>query len=168
MIWRRINCCLRARRPPRPSGSTPTQHRPAVKIILGELAENRFEIDLPIAQRTKTPRPLLPVLIAAVDPAAPVAAEFGIFDVKRFDSRMIDIDIRQVVHLLKMKVAGVIEHIAARMVIDPLQETLEGHAVMQVFAGMDFVADIHALFVKTSSSGRQRRASSSKASSRSG
>ena len=61
---------------------------------------------------------------------------------------MIDIDIRQVVHLLKMKVAGVIEHIAARMVIDPLQETLEGHAVMQVFAGMDFVADIHALFVK--------------------
>lgn len=73
----------------------PLQHRPAVKIILGELAENRFEIDLPIAQRTKTPRPLLPVLIAAVDPAAPVAAEFGIFDVKGFDSRMIDIDIRR-------------------------------------------------------------------------
>ena len=44
--------------------------------------------------------------------------------------------------------AGVIEHIAARMVIDPLQETLKCHAIMQVFAGMDFVADIHALLVK--------------------
>lgn len=80
----------------------PLQHRPAVKIIFCELAENRFEIDLPVAQRTKTPRPLLPVLIAAVDPAAPAAAEFGIFDVKRFDPRMIDIDVTQVVHLLKM------------------------------------------------------------------
>jgi hypothetical protein len=34
------------------------------------------------------------------------------------------------------------------MVIDPLQKTLKGHAIMQVFAGMDFVADIHALFVE--------------------
>jgi hypothetical protein len=33
----------------------PLQHRPAVKIILGQLAENRFEIDLPVAQRTKRP-----------------------------------------------------------------------------------------------------------------
>ena len=61
---------------------------------------------------------------------------------------MIDIDIGQVVHLLQMQVARVIEHIAARMVIHPREKTLKGHAIVQVFAGVDLVADIDPLLVE--------------------
>jgi hypothetical protein len=50
------------------------------------------------------------------------------------------------------------------MVIHQRQKTLKGHAIVQIFAGMDFIADIDALLVEGSSSGRQRRASSSNAS----
>jgi hypothetical protein len=38
----------------------PLQHRPAVKIVLGQLAENAFEVDLPVAGRAEAPGPLLP------------------------------------------------------------------------------------------------------------
>ncbi|VFS41209.1 Uncharacterised protein [Serratia liquefaciens] len=113
-------------------------------------------------------RPLLPGLVSTVDAIAPVAAKFGVLDVKRFNTRMIDIDIGQVVHLLQMQVARVIEHIAARMVIHQRKKTLKGHAIVQVFAGVDLIADIDPCSSKRSSSGRQRRASSAKASSRSG
>ena len=51
----------------------PLQHRPAVKVVLGQLAENALEINLPIPGRAKAPRPLQPVLIAAVHAAAAVA-----------------------------------------------------------------------------------------------
>jgi hypothetical protein len=34
------------------------------------------------------------------------------------------------------------------MVIHPRKKTLKGHAIVQVFAGMDFVADIDALLVE--------------------
>ena len=61
---------------------------------------------------------------------------------------MIDIDIGQVIHLLQMQVARVIEHIAARMVIHPREKTLKGHAIVQVFAGVDLIADIDPLLVE--------------------
>lgn len=38
----------------------PLQHRPAVKIIFGQLTEHPFEVDLPVAGRAETASPLLP------------------------------------------------------------------------------------------------------------
>lgn len=126
----------------------PLQHRPAGKIIFGQLTEHPFEVDLSVAGRAETPGPLLPGLVSTVDAIAPVAAKFGVLDVKRFNTRMIDIDIGQVVHLLQMQVARVIEHIAARMVIHQRKKTLKGHAIVQVFAGVDLIADIDPLLVE--------------------
>ncbi len=59
----------------------------------------------------------------------------------------------------------VVEHVGPRVIADPIEEHLEGDAVVQVFAGMDFVADVDALLSAKSRIGVQRFASSSKASS---
>ena len=45
--------------------------------------------------------------------------------------------------LLQYEVAGVVEDACGRMIVHGLQESLEGRAVMQVFARMDFVAQRH-------------------------
>ncbi len=70
----------------------PLQHRPAGKIIFGQLTEHPFEVDLSVAGRAETPGPLLPGLVSTVDAIAPVAAKFGVLDVKRFNTRMIGND----------------------------------------------------------------------------
>ena len=60
---------------------------------------------------------------------------------------MVDIDIRQVVHLLEVQMAGIVEHIAARMVIYPLQETFKSHAIVQILTRMNFIAKIDPLLI---------------------
>lgn len=42
----------------------------------------------------------------------------------------------------------IVQHVGAAMVLRPLEEHLEGDAVMQVFAKMNLVANIHALLVR--------------------
>ena len=44
--------------------------------------------------------------------------------------------------------ARVVQHVAARVVIHLRQKALEGHAVVQVFTGVNFVAQIDAMLVK--------------------
>jgi hypothetical protein len=55
----------------------------------------------------------------------------------------IDIDKGQIIQLLQMKMARVIQDIAARVVVYAVKKTLKGDAIMQVFTGVDFVAQIH-------------------------
>ena len=67
---------------------------------------------------------------------------------EHFDAFVVDVDERQVVQLLQDEVAWVVENVGAGVVLHFLQEPLEGHAVVQVFAGMDFVAAVHAVFLE--------------------
>src|SRR5471032_245350 len=127
----------------------PFQHRPTVKIVLRQLAENTVEINVPIAGRTKASRSVRPVLIAAIDAAAPTEQEFSILDMERLDTWVIAIDKPQIVHMLQMQVAGIVENITARMVTYQRQKTFERNAVMQIFSRMDFIAHIHAVLVET-------------------
>ncbi len=121
----------------------PLQHCPAAEIVLGQLAEDRFEIDLPIAQGTEPARTLHPALVAAVHTGPGIGAELGIFDVEHTDARVVAIDETQVIHLLQQQVTGVVEDGCPRMVIDRFQETLERGPIVKVLAGMDFVAQVH-------------------------
>ncbi len=50
----------------------PLQHRPAVVVVLGQLAEDAPEVDLPVAERPEAPGASDPRLIAAVSAAAPL------------------------------------------------------------------------------------------------
>ncbi len=43
--------------------------------------------------------------------------------------------------------AGIVEHIAARMVIYPLQEAFKGHAIVQVLTRMNFIAKVDPLLI---------------------
>ncbi len=45
----------------------PLQHGPAVIAVLGQLAEDLFEIDLAVSQRTEAAGTLDPVLVAAIN-----------------------------------------------------------------------------------------------------
>ncbi|MDT4857327.1 hypothetical protein FQZ97_917480 [compost metagenome] len=61
---------------------------------------------------------------------------------QRLDARVVDVDELQVVQLLQQEVRGVVVDAAAGMVVDALQKHLEGGAVEQVFARMQFEADV--------------------------
>ena len=50
----------------------PLQHRPAVVVVLGQLAEDALKVDLPVAGRAKASGAVDPRLVAAVDAAAPL------------------------------------------------------------------------------------------------
>ncbi len=84
---------------------------------------------------------------------------------KRANPLVVEVEEGQVVQLLQHHVARVVENVGARMVVDCVKEALEGSAIMQVFAGMQLEADVHAGFVEGVRMGRQRRASSLKVSS---
>ena len=53
------------------------------------------------------------------------------------------VDVVQVVQLLQHEVARVVEQAGALVVADTVEEHLVAHAVVQVFAGVDLVADVH-------------------------
>ena len=82
---------------------------------------------------------------------------------KHPDALVIDVDEVQVVELLQHEVAGIVQDIAARVVVHALQEHLEGDAVVQILTRMDLVAEVDARLVEGIQDRRQRRASSSNA-----
>src|SRR5690554_2086020 len=122
----------------------PFQHRPARVIVLRHFGEDAPEINLSIAQRTKAPGAIDPVGIAAIDPLPAIGPELGVLYMEGTDALMIDVDKRQVVQLLQQKVAGIVQDIGARVVAHGFQKTLEADSVVQVFAGMQLVADVYA------------------------
>ena len=126
----------------------PLEHGPAVVAVLRELAEDSLEVDLTVARRAETPRPIDPALVAAVDAAAAVRPKLGVFHVKRFDALVVEVDESGVVELLQQEVARVVEDVRALMIADGFEETLERRAVVQVFAGMDLERDVDAGLVE--------------------
>ena len=84
----------------------PLQHRPAVEIILGELGKHRAEIDMPVAQRAETSRPVDPALITAINAGTAGRIELGILDVKGADALVVNVDEIEIVHRLKDKWEG--------------------------------------------------------------
>ena len=61
---------------------------------------------------------------------------------------VIDINKRKVIQLLQNKVAGIVQNLDARMIAGSFQKALKSSAVVQVFAGVDFVADVYPIFIK--------------------
>ena len=64
--------------------------------------------------------------IAGIDALPPVRVELGILDVKRLDALVIDVDEVEIVELLQQKMRRVVIDAAARVVLQPGEEPLEG------------------------------------------
>ena len=110
--------------------------------------ENPAEIDLPVAQRAEPPGALGPRRVGAIDPGAPGGAKLGVLDVERLDPLVVDVDERQIVELLQHEVAGIVQDVGARVLIDRVEEALESHPVVQVLAGVELVAGVHPVLVE--------------------
>jgi hypothetical protein len=61
---------------------------------------------------------------------------------------MVEVKKFEVIELLQDHVAGVIENIGARVVMDSCQKLLKRDAVMEVFARVQFEADVYTCFVE--------------------
>src|SRR5258706_2856105 len=122
----------------------PLEHRPAFVAVLRHLREDRLEVDLPVAERAEAPGAVHPRLVARVHALAAVRAELGVLDMQRLDARVVDVDELEVVELLQHEVRWVVVDAAARVVVDTLEEHLEGRAVEQVLARMQLEADVAA------------------------
>ena len=61
---------------------------------------------------------------------------------------MVDVDEVEIVELLQHEMRRVVVDLGARMVVQPLEEHLEGDAVDQVLAGVELIADVHAMLVE--------------------
>src|SRR5438270_135205 len=67
---------------------------------------------------------------------------------EHFYAVVVKINEVQIVELLKDKVTGIKQQIAAGMIFDPLQKHFEGDPVVQVLSGMNFKAQIHSGLIK--------------------
>src|SRR5690606_27452620 len=106
------------------------------------------EVDLTVADRAEAPCPVYPGLEAAIDALTTGWIELGILHVEGLDAILVDVDVVEIVELLQHEVARIVEQVGARVVVHALKEHLVGDAVVQVLAGMDFVADVDARFIK--------------------
>ena len=120
----------------------PFHHGPAIEIIRRHFGKDSAEINLPVTQRPEPPGAVRPALIARIDPLTARRIELGILDVEHLDPVFVDVDVINVIKTLQDVVARVIEHVGARVIARTLQKHLIGDAVMQVFAGVDLIADI--------------------------
>ncbi|MNL44730.1 hypothetical protein D3C87_1673240 [compost metagenome] len=101
-------------------------------------------------------------MITAIDAGPAGRIELGILDVKGPYALVVDIDEIKIIHRLKHEVRGIIKDVGAGMIAGRLQKTLEGNAVMQVFAGMQLVAEIDAILLECIENGRPALAEFSK------
>lgn len=122
----------------------PFENGPAGEIVLGEFRKDGWEIDLAVAGGAETARALQPRLITAVNALAAGGIKFGVLDVKHFDARVVEVDELDVVELLEDEVAGVEENVCAGMIADAVEKHFERGAVVEIFTGMDFEAEVDA------------------------
>src|SRR5689334_11390544 len=61
---------------------------------------------------------------------------------------MVKINELQIVELLQYKMAGIEQQIAAGVILYPVEEHLDGSAIMQIFSGMNLETQIHSRLVK--------------------
>src|ERR1700730_13893856 len=125
----------------------PLEHRPAVETDRSHLGEDRFEIDLPIAERTKAAGAIDPWLEARIDPLPSGRIELGILHMEGANALSIDVDKGEVIELLQNEVRGIIVDRTARVVAGTLEQHLEGDAVADVLAWMDLKTEIDASLV---------------------
>src|ERR1700730_6628347 len=118
----------------------PLQHRPPRKIILRQLGKYSAEINLPISRRTKPSGSIYPGLIAPVNALSACWTELRILHVKHLNPAVIQIDELQIIKLLQHEMTRVKKHVATRMLAHTLQKHFECHPIVQIFAGMNFVA----------------------------
>jgi hypothetical protein len=71
-------------------------------------------------------------------------AIFRVLDVEDADARVVAVDETEVIHLLQQQVAGVVQDLRAGMVVDLIEEALEGRAIVQVLARVDLEAQVNA------------------------
>jgi len=126
----------------------PFEHSPAFEVILGELTENGFEIDLPVAQGAEASGAVHPALVAAIYALPAGGIKFGVLDMEHADAFVVDIDIFQVVETLQDEMGGVVQEAGPGMVIGVLQEGLIGDTVVQVFSRVDLIAEVDAMPVE--------------------
>ena len=81
----------------------PLQHGPALIIIFCQGGKNTGEIDLAIARGTEAPRPVYPVLIAAVDAASAIGTKLRVFHMKGLDAFVINVDKSEIIQLLQLQ-----------------------------------------------------------------
>lgn len=77
----------------------------------------------------------------------PVGVEFCILDVKSADTVMIDVDKGQIIHLLQQEMRRVVIDARAGVAVQRIQKHFPCRPVKDIFAGMNFIADINAVFV---------------------
>lgn len=99
------------------------------------------------ATGTPSPCPLQPRGVATVDALAAAGQELRILHMEHADVLAIDVDVVEIAQLLQHEVAGIEQDLAAFVAADQFMEALEAGAVVQVLAGVDFVAQVHALLV---------------------
>ena len=126
----------------------PFQYGPAWKIVLGELREDSFEVDLAIAQRAESSGAIDPGLKASVDALAACRKELGILHVKHFNAVVIEVDVLEIVELLDDEVARIVEEVAARVIVEALEKHFESDSVVEIFTGVDLEAEVDVGFVE--------------------
>src|SRR5690606_4654844 len=81
---------------------------PPVEPIPGELCKDTLEIYLSISQRTEPSGPVNPVLIASINAGLSIFQKFGVLNVKRFYTLVIEVDKLQIIQLLKYEMTWVV------------------------------------------------------------
>ena len=143
MMWCRTNSApSRAPSSGMLQRALPLHHRPAVEVVGGELGEDRAEVHLPVAGGAEAPGPVHPAGVAGIDPLPPGRIELRVLDVEHADPLVVDVDVVEIVEALQHVVRRVVEHVAAHVPVELVEEHLEGRAVEQVLARMDLVADV--------------------------
>ena len=136
----------------------PFQHRPAVVAVLAR-AWRRCRRNRPGRRRASgSARRDSPRTGSRHRRPAPVRIELRVLDVEHLDALVIDVDVARDSRAAAARSGWDRRDVAARMVADALEEHLEGHAVVQILARMDLVADVDAR------RRRRRRGSASSAS----
>ena len=126
----------------------PFEHGPGIVIVLGELGEDRAEIDLSVAERAEPAGAVDPALIAAIDADAAGRIELRILHVERLDALVVEIDEGEIVELLQQEMARIVVDARARDGRRPRRRSARSGAVVKILAGMDFVADVAARLVE--------------------
>ena len=67
---------------------------------------------------------------------------------KGLDPLVVDVDEGQIVELLQHEVRRIVEDVRTRVLIHGIEEAFEGDSVVQVFAGVQFVAGVDAVLVE--------------------
>src|SRR6218665_1266676 len=74
--------------------------------------------------------------------------EFRILYVKGLYSFMKEIDVLYIIQLLQYKVRRIIEQAGPRVIVYFFEEHFVGGTIEQIFARMDFIANIHTAFIE--------------------